>query len=315
MKPDKFAVRHYLWPYSGSKWRMCQRLYDLFPSHKRFVDVFGGTGIVLARKSPSVDEVYCDLDWHCRNALTVVKHEGGCNALVQRLQQTRRDRDQYFECKRLLKNPDAGAITRAWAFLVCGAIGYTGHPAIRNSWLPLHRQKKRLTWLPEEVARWHKRLSKVAILNLSWKKTLAHFDSIDTLFFLDPPYPESVVKSRLHEYYFHSMTTKDHIALLEALQRIRGHAVLCGYNHPLYTERLFHWQKFSFRARNSKQNSRQEQVWRNFDEHGRKIVNDPDWITSRFIEMMGGTEAAEVLLKHTNQLMNVPVLAGGHDRG
>jgi len=266
--------------------------------------VFGGTGIVLGRKAPSAEEVYCELDRYCRNALTVVKHKGGCDALVSRLKKTRRDHEQYLYCRRLLRNPQVGPIAQAWAFLVCGALGYTGHPAIRDSWLPLHRQKKRLTWLPEEVVRWHRRLAQVPILNLSWQDTLAHFDSPETLFFIDPPYPEAVLTTN-GGLYLHAMTIKDHIALLGALQSIQGYAVVCGYNHPLYTEWLFHWQKFSFTARNSKQNWRKEQVWRNCDDQGRKIVDDPEWITRQFIEIIGGAEAAEIMLKHTNRLMGL----------
>ena len=119
------SVRHNLWPYSGSKWRMCQRLHALFPPHKRFVDVFGGTGTVLARKDPSTEEVYCDVDCYCRNALTVVKHEGGCEALVRRLKNTRRDREQIF----LLQTPASESASRChYASL--------GFPGLRGSRLP-----------------------------------------------------------------------------------------------------------------------------------------------------------------------------------
>ena len=302
-------VKHTLWQYLGSKTRLSPRLHALFPRHRRYVDVFGGTGIVLAKKGQSEEEVYCDLDWYCRNALSVVQSKDGCEEVMRRLKCTGNDRQQYAECRRLLLNTDASDITRAWAFLVCGTIGYTGHPVIRNGWIKPEYQKKRLTWLPEEVSRWHKRLEAVAIENLPWQETVARFDSPDTLFFLDPPYPESVLVNRKDGYYLHTMTVEDHIALLEALENIRGYAVLCSYNHPCFTERLFHWQKFSFPSRNPQQRWRHDQVWRNFDATGHKITTDPEWITARYIEMMGSFETAEVLLKHTGRLLEL----GGHD--
>ena len=135
-------TRHALWQYFGSKWRLCLRLHAIFPKHRRYVDVFGGTGIVLARKRPSAEEVYNDLDWHCTNALKVVQDKRRCEELVQRLRCTRNDRQQYSDCKRLLRDRRADDITMAWAFLVCGAGVLHGNPAYGRIQPVVHRGKR-----------------------------------------------------------------------------------------------------------------------------------------------------------------------------
>ena len=106
------------------------------------------------------------------------------------------------------------------------------------------------------------------------------------------------------------MSISDHIALLDTLQKIRGYAVLCGYNHPLYRSGSFTGKSLNSRHAIPSRIPGWSRCGGTFDDQGRKIVNDPEWIRSRFIEVMGGLQAAEVLVKRTGMLMQLAKLKG-----
>ena len=58
--------------YFGGKYFMIDNLIPLFPSHKTYVEVFGGSGTILINKSPSKVEVYNDIDGELYNFFKVI---------------------------------------------------------------------------------------------------------------------------------------------------------------------------------------------------------------------------------------------------
>ena len=48
--------------YFGGKYFMTDKLIPLFPQHKTYVEVFGGSGTILINKELSNIEVYNDID-------------------------------------------------------------------------------------------------------------------------------------------------------------------------------------------------------------------------------------------------------------
>jgi len=59
----------------GSKVMMLPTLLDLFPPHRIFVDLFGGSGCVLYAKPKSRYEIYNDLDHHLANFFRVIRSD------------------------------------------------------------------------------------------------------------------------------------------------------------------------------------------------------------------------------------------------
>src|SRR6516165_8129702 len=91
-----------LFSYPGSKWRLGSRFRPHYPPHRVYVDVFGGSGALLARKAPATVEVYNDLDSDTWNVFSVVKDPAGCEEVLRLLVTTTHDREQYKFCKQVL---------------------------------------------------------------------------------------------------------------------------------------------------------------------------------------------------------------------
>jgi site-specific DNA-adenine methylase len=72
-------------------------------------------------------------------------------------------------------------------------------------------------------------------------EVIQKYDSPDTLFYIDPPYPHES-RGDIHAYAY-EMSEKDHEKLAEALHSVKGKAAISGYRSPL-TDRLYsHWTR------------------------------------------------------------------------
>lgn len=60
------------------------------------------------------------------------------------------------------------------------------------------------------------------------------------MIYADPPY---VLETRHGRIYKHEMQEEDHIELLDVLDEHPGPVILSGYAHPLYDDRLSHWER------------------------------------------------------------------------
>lgn len=75
----------------------------------------------------------------------------------------------------------------------------------------------------------------------TWFDVIQAYDGPSTFFYIDPPF---VLRMRRSGRYWHEMSDSEHEILVEELLRIRGEAVLSGYNNPIY-EALEHtgWRR------------------------------------------------------------------------
>jgi DNA adenine methylase len=306
-----------LFSYPGSKWRLAPQYQGLYPPHTRFVDVFGGSGALLARKEPRGIEVYNDLDAAVYNTIAVVRDELKSAELRGLVRNTSDSPDQYKKCKQVMADPNESPARRAWAFLVCGTIGFSGHPSVVNSWTPDHRRELRA--LPDKLVWWRDRLRQVCVENRPWQEIIDLYDSPDTFFFCDPPYLSQVLSSTARLYQC-QMDASEHTDLIERLRTIKGYALLCGYNHPKYTELLFHWRKLGFHSRatmssGKKRGKRLESIWLNYEEDGSKIEGNRLRIARRYIKIMGNEEEAARYVERIRRLRRLLVAQPPDDGG
>jgi DNA adenine methylase len=294
----------------GTKKRLGGKYARHFPSHRTYVDVCGGTGALFFHKPPSKVEIYNDIDGTVTNVFEVLQNRVDCEELLWLLENTPNARQQYEDCKQVVIDPAATKVRRAWAFLVCAAIGFCGHPVVQHGWISPRHAKKHLLTLPKTVLWWRERFRQIYVENKPWQEIIDLYDAPDTFFFVDPPYLPQVLTSQSYKYYTHMMTVADHIELIERLRAIKGHAFLCGYNHPIYTERLFHWRKLTFEAMTTmggnKREKRTECAWLNYTDDGSKIEGNRLRIARRYIQIMGGEEEARKYLERIAQLRRLP---------
>ena len=299
-----------LFRYAGSKMRLGKRYVQHFPPHRMSVDVCGGTGALFVCKPPSEIEIYNDVDANVAGVFQTLQDPAACEELLRLLENTPNGRSQYETCKQVVVDPTETSVRRAWAFLTCGAIGFCGHPVVKHGWISPRHGKQYLLKLPDRVLWWRERFRRVYVENKPWQEIIDLYDSPDTFFFVDPPYLPGVLRYSQDTYYVHTMPMAEHIELIERLRRIKGFAFLCGYNHPLYTELLFHWRKLTFEVKltmgGNRREKRKEITWLNYESDGSKIEGNRLRIAKRYIKIMGGEEEARKYLDRVVQLMRLP---------
>lgn len=131
-----------------------------------------------------------------------------------------------------------------------------GRPGSENSWLTAITN----------ISAVSSALQPARIMNCSYEKT-SQYDSVDTLYYLDPPYLHSTRTSK--KIYEYEMTDNDHINLLNWAKTLKGSVVISGYNSDLYNTVLTGWNKYEKSIANSasqskKKNKMVECIWKNY---------------------------------------------------
>src|SRR5438105_11352491 len=103
------------------------------------------------------------------------------------------------------------------------------------------------------------------IENVPAAEIILRYDSPQTLFYCDPPYPhESRGDDKAYGY---EMCDKEHEALSELLHSVRGAVALSSYRCPLMDRLYRDWQRVDADPRlcHSAKGERTESVWMNHD--------------------------------------------------
>ena len=82
----------------GSKLRLMRKFIPLFPNHRRYVSVFGGSGADIIGKSRSHEEVYNDLSKDLVNYYYVIRDDLLRKQLCRRFNMTPYSRYQFSQC-------------------------------------------------------------------------------------------------------------------------------------------------------------------------------------------------------------------------
>lgn len=108
------------------------------------------------------------------------------------------------------------------------------------------------------------RLLRVQIEHDSALNVLHRYDSADTLFYCDPPYPhESRGDSKAYQY---EMTDAEHIALAQLLGSVKARVAISGYHGDLMDDLYKDWHVHEEGAKkaHSVKTDRAEVLWTNF---------------------------------------------------
>ncbi len=251
----------------------------LFPPHRHFVDVFGGSGAVILNKPPSQVETFNDVDRHIFNLFTLLQDDSLRARLIERLELTHgANYDFFVEAINTLKQPSPTPLDAAWAFLVASWQSKSQiNPALLHDsdWRISGENSKvnrRFIGLPKVIEFVARRFKYVEIAHWDWRRVISQFDSPSTFGFYDPPYFPTANKRK---YYAAQMSEGDHTELLETLQHVKGYALLCGYSSPLYERHLAHWRRLEFPVKavatvSGTKPDRIEIVWLNYNPDGSK---------------------------------------------
>jgi DNA adenine methylase len=230
--------------YHGGKWKIAPWVISHFPCHRIYVEPFCGAASVLLQKSRAWSEYLNDLDGELINFFRVLQDRERAEALIRLLSVTPFSRDEYA----LAHEPTTDPVERARRLCI---LSFMGHSSVSTHGRPSgfrHRTHHAHTdpghhWrhYPAHLAVVVDRLRGVIIENRPALELIPLADTPDTLFYVDPPYPQSV-RLTFGAYRF-EMTDEDHAALAECLREVSGYVVVSGYRCDLYDDLYTGWNR------------------------------------------------------------------------
>lgn len=247
--------------YPGAKWSRAKWVVSHFPIHKTYVEPFFGSGAVFFSLPPTEYEVINDKSGAICNLFTVIRNQGP--QLAALIEMTPWSRQEYYESYNQTGDPLEDArrfLVRCWQAHGTRLNQRTGWrnrgSADGGATTTLWRQ------LPDRILSSVQRLQHAEIENLPAIDIIQRYqDQSDCLIYADPPYVWDTRGGR--KLYEVEMSDEEHIVLLDALDKHTGPVVLSGYAHPLYDERLTHWDRVAITSFAEKGQSRTEVLWLN----------------------------------------------------
>jgi DNA adenine methylase len=258
--------------YYGGKFAHLDFILPLLPTHfAHFCEPFGGSAAVLINRPPALVETYNDLDSEVVNFFQCLRDHG--EKLLRLIGLTPFSREELVRA--CMAEPGLPPMERARRFFVRARQTRTGLAQTSSEGRWAHCVLTSRAGMAGAVSRWLgsveglaeivQRLQRVQIENAPAIEVIHRYDSPQTLFYCDPPYPhEARGDSKAYGY---EMTDREHAELAEVLHSVKGSVALSSYRCPLM-ERLYgDWRRVDADTRlcNSSKGERTESVWLNFD--------------------------------------------------
>jgi DNA adenine methylase len=272
-KPVKPIMR-----YPGAKWSRASWIMQHFPPFRTYVEPYFGSGAVFfSLPDPPEYAVLNDKSRSVVNLFEMLRTRGP--ELCALVELTPWARDEYDASEILTGDP----LEDARRFLVRCWMAHGTRLNAKTGWRNRGSADGGLTYslwnqVPERIAVVIEKLKHAEIENREALEIIERYsDDADALMYVDPPY---VLATRAGALYEHEMKhDQEHLDLLHALDKHVGPVVLSGYAHPLYDERLKHWQRVTKQSAVEKGQTRTEVLWLNRQAASRQLnlfeeVND-----------------------------------------
>lgn len=257
--------------YFGGKFTWIDYLYEEFPTDfKHLIDLFGGSFCVSLNYDGKVIRTANEINEDITNFFQVLRdHE---DQLMRKLLLTPCSQIEFERCWE--RSDDK--IENARRFYV----------RVRQSFFGLGAQRKNKGWHMaktkynskggETVSKWNNALNKLhavaeairrnfQITPFSYEVCIDKLDFDKAFFYCDPPYSKRSRKS-YNDYKF-EFTDKQHRKLANKLHKIKGLAMVSGYDCSLMNELYADWRKVELpvKKNNIRSSDVQEIIWMNYD--------------------------------------------------
>lgn len=215
--------------YLGCKAALVKDILPHLPQRSKYIEHFGGTGVILLNRQPSKLEVFNDASSGvtaffkcCADPILIQKLCGRVRYMI-------RSREEFVWCRDTWQDyTDTVERAARWYYM------------LQNSFNKKCRIFRRSTSdngidaaLDSNLPRFypvHERIKKVYIENLDWRVSFKDFDSDDAVHYMDPPY-------YLQENpYPEKFTKADHAEMLERIFDMSGFVAVSGYDSDLYSK-------------------------------------------------------------------------------
>lgn len=256
----------------GGKFNHLNWLLPLLPQATHYCEPFAGSAAVLLNREPSPVETYNDIDGEVVNFFRVLRDQQ--EDLIQAIGLTPFSRE---ELRVAVEEPidNLSELERARRFFVRARQVRTGLAQTASAGRWAHCKLTSRAGMAGAVSRWLgsveglseivQRLLRVQIENAPAIEVIQRYDSEETLFYCDPPYPHDS-RGDVHAYRY-EMTDNDHRKLAEVLTNLKGKVALSGYRCELLNKLYKDWNCIESPSKQclSVKQPRTEILWTNYD--------------------------------------------------
>ncbi|KKN63227.1 hypothetical protein LCGC14_0504170 [marine sediment metagenome] len=229
----------------GGKGILAPEIVKDFPtveSYDTYVEPFSGGWSVGFCLSAAKVEVYNDKDLLLVNFFRVLRNRS--EEFIEKAQLIPYAREEFNQAKKIVKlknyeaerlKTDEEKMNAALLFFTKIRMSMSGD--IHGGWsrgittTPIPNWLSAIARLPEIVIRF----KNVQIESLDARACIRQYDSMKTLFYIDPPYVDTTRSSGGYRY---DITSKYHADLLTTIKQCKGMVMLSGYHSALYTTEL-----------------------------------------------------------------------------
>jgi DNA adenine methylase len=211
--------------YYGGKQQLAEKILDLIPPHKVYVEPFIGGAAVFFAKTASEVEIINDINSEVVNFYEVLQRD--FPALQSEISISLHSRKLHRNAWVIYENPDMfSRVKRAWAFWTLANMSFGsmlnggfGYDTCGTTSGKITAKRDAFT---EQLAI---RLQNVQIECCDALKIIRSRDTPDIFFYCDPPYPDT------DQGHYDGFSSDDFRALLEALSKIEGKFLLSSFRH------------------------------------------------------------------------------------
>jgi len=256
----------------GGKYSHLDWLLPLLPKTTHYCEPFGGSAAVLINREPAPVETYNDIYGEVVNFFRVLREQK--EELIEAIGLTPFSRAEF---EAAIKDDSAklSELERARRFYILARQVRTGLAQKASAGRWAHCLLTSRAGMAGAVSRWlgavedlpliAQRLLRVQIENAPAIEVIKRYDSYETLFYCDPPYPhESRGDSNA---YANEMSDDQHRELAEVLHSIKGKVAISGYKCSLMEELYGDWQFVESEEKiiHSVKQVRREILWTNYE--------------------------------------------------
>jgi DNA adenine methylase len=259
----------------GGKFSHLDWLLPSLPRTRHYCEPFGGSAAVLINREPSPVETYNDMHGEVVNFFRVLRDQR--EDLIQLIGLTPFSREEF---ERAISEPVEALsdLERARRFYILARQVRTGLAQKASAGRWAHCVLTSRAEMAGAVSRWlgavedlpyiAQRLLRVQIEHRPAIEVIRRYDSEETLFYCDPPYPHGSRGDS--NAYAHEMTDDQHRELASVLHSVRGKVALSGYRCELMDELYGDWQSVEAEEKDchSVKSPRREGLWVNYEIEG-----------------------------------------------
>lgn len=259
----------------GGKYSHLDWLLPLLPQATHYCEPFGGSAAVLLNREPSPVETYNDIDGEVVNFFRVLRTQK--DALIEAIGLTPFSREE-FELAISQPEQDISELERARRFFVRARQVRSGLAQTASSGRWANCLLTSRAGMGGAVSRWLgsveglseivQRLLRIQIENAPAVEVIKRYDSEQTLFYCDPPYPHNSRGDS--KAYAYEMTDGQHRELARILHNVKGKVALSSYHCDLMDELYGDWRFVEADPKNchTVKQLRTEVLWVNYEIEG-----------------------------------------------